>query len=45
MFQMRKNRRGKGVCSYPAPYKRYKIIFFKKLIGVTICNIMETLYW
>lgn len=26
------------MCSYPAPYKRYKIFFSKKLIGVTICN-------
>ena len=25
--------------------KRYNITFFKKLMGVTTCNIVETLYW
>jgi len=25
--------------------KQYKITFFKKLIGVTTCNIVGTLYW
>ena len=25
--------------------KRYKIFFFKKLKGVTTCNIVGTLYW
>ena len=29
--------------SNPSPYKRYKITFFKKLIGVTTCNIVVTL--
>ena len=30
----------KECLSKPLPYKRYKITFFKKNIGVTTCNIL-----
>ena len=31
--------------SNPSAAERYKITFFKMLIGVTACNIVGTLYW
>lgn len=44
-YMLKKNGRGKEVSSNPLPYKRYEITFFKRLIGVTTCNIVGTLFW
>ena len=36
---------GNGCTKGLSSAKRYKITFFKKLIGVTACKIVGTLYW